>query len=191
MTELEQVNERITQLAELIKAEREVIKSMEISLKAAEEARDRLADQRREQEPKFERVKENEKYYFIDFDRYNGFIANNDTENGHPLDEAIYNCNNYFHTEKRAREVADKLNFLLKLERLHDIYCPDFFPNWKNSDEIKYSVFYDNYNKCYRTSMFTVHDYKNNAFFATKEIAQKVRDILNAELRKNEENCNE
>jgi chromosome segregation ATPase len=55
MNELEQLNERIGQLTELVKTGSEAIKSMEAALKAAEEERDRLADQRREQEPKFER----------------------------------------------------------------------------------------------------------------------------------------
>lgn len=182
MTELGQLNGRIAQLSELIKSGSEAVKSMKAALEAAKEERDRLAVQQREAEPKFERVKENEEYYFINFNRYNGFIANKDIEEDHSLDEAVYNCNNYFHTEKRAQEVADKLNFLLKLERLHDIYCPNYTPNWKNNDEYKYSVYYNNCSGLYHIAIFSVNDYKNNAFFATKEIAQKVCDILNAEL---------
>jgi hypothetical protein len=184
MIELEQLNERIAQLAELIKAEREVIKSMEISLKAAEEARDRLKEHWKETEPTFKRCGMREQYYIIEFNSYHGFMAVGERDLDLPTDKGQYDNNNYFYTKKRAQEVADKLNFLLKMERLHDIYCPDFLPNWKNSDEVKYSVFYDNYSRIYRTSMFTVNDYKNNAFFATKEIAQKVRDILNAELER-------
>lgn len=188
MNELEQLNERIAQLTELIKNGSEAIKSMQVALQAAEEERDRLAVQQKEIEPKFERVKKNENYYYLEFgSALETVTIYSDADTGHPIDKNRFDNNNYFHTEQRAQEVADKINFLLKLERLHDTFCPDFFPNWKNNDEIKYSVFYDNYSRCYRTSMFSVNEYKNNAFFATKEIAQKVCDILNAELREREE----
>lgn len=182
MNELEQLSKRIEQLTELVKTGSEAIKSMETALKAAEEERDRLKKQRKETEPKFERVKEGARYYIIDFDGYRSLGVYSDTEEGHPLDESSCDNNNYFRTEKRAQEVADKINYLLKLERLHDIYCPDYIPDWENDNELKYSVFYDNDSRHYRISMFSINDYKNNAFFATKEIAQKVCDILNAEL---------
>lgn len=182
MTEIEKLNERIARLTDLVKSGEETISATKEMLKLAEQERDRLAVQRKETEQKFERVKEGEKYYIIDFDGYRSFVVKWDTEEDHPLDKASYDNNNYYHTEKRAKEVTNKLNFLLKLERLHDIYCPDFLPNWKNEHELKYSIFYDNCGKCYRISMFDVNDYKINTFFATKEIAQKVCDILNAEL---------
>jgi hypothetical protein len=177
--EVEQLNERIAQLSELVK-------SMEATLKAVEEERNRLVVQQKETESKFERVKEKEEYYLIDFDRYRDCVVNSDTEEGHFLDEASYDNNNYFRTEKRAQEVVDKIHFLLRLERLHDTYCPDYTPDWKNSNELKYSVFYDNYSGHYHISMFSVNDYKNNTFFATKEIAQKVCNILNKELEEKE-----
>lgn len=180
MAELEKLNERISQLTELVKTGSEAIKNMETALKVAEEERDRLADQRREQEQKFERVKEKEKYYFI----HNGcrdFVVTSDTEMGYPLDEASYNSNNYYHTEQRAQEVVNKINFLLKLERLHDTFCPDYKPDW-NDDEYKYLVFYDNRSKRYIVDASGFREHKADVFFATVEIAYKVCDILNGEL---------
>lgn len=179
MTELEKLNERISQLTELVKSGEETISATKEMLKLAEQERDRLADQRRESEPKFERVEYKKQYFGV---RVNSEIDYGMfTEIGDMVDNAHFRHNNYFHTGQRAKEVADKINLLLRLERLHDTFCPDYVPNW-NSDEYKYFVFYDNSNRCYRASFFTATEYKTNVFFATKEIAHKVCDILNAEL---------
>lgn len=178
MNDIKQLEERITQLTELVKNGSEAIKAMEVALKTAEEERDRLADQRREQEPKFERNFGGMYYYICDngamevdsFCDVNDVVACNQ-----------YTCNNYFKTVQRAEEVADKINFLLKLERLHDTFCPDYVPDW-NDNEYKYFVFYDNRSKRYVVDVSSAREHKADAFFATAEIAQKVCDILNEEL---------
>lgn len=180
MTELEKLNERITQLTELVKTGSEAIKSMETALKAAEEERDRLADQRREQEPKFERVKEGECYSRIAIESC-GVCAIKERDIGIGMDLRRFERNNYFHTHERAQEVVDKINFLLKLERLHDTFCPDYVPDW-NDNEYKYFVFYDNRSKRYIVDVSGSREYKTDVLFATAEIAQKVCDILNTEL---------
>lgn len=177
MTELEQLSKRIEQLAVAIKTGNEAIKSMETALKAAQEERNSFL----EQEPKFERVKEKERYYFIDLERFRGFVVISDTEDNYSADEALYNNNNYYHTKQRAQEVADKFNFLLKLERFHDMFCPDYKPNW-NSDERKHYVFYSHNSECYSVGSVGNSEYKTNVFFPTLEIAEKVCDILNKEL---------
>ena len=178
---MQELNERIARLTELVNTGTKTLESLEETLKTVEKERDRLAEERRERKPKFERVKENESYYFIS-SLFGGFYVDSDTEEGHPLDEGLYNANNYYHTKSRAQEVADKLNFLLKLERLHDIYCPDYVPDWDNENEYKYTVYYDGKDKCYGISKFCIIEYKPNVVFPTVKIAQKVCDILNAEL---------
>lgn len=181
MNTIEQLEERIAQLTELVMTGGKAIESMETALKAAEEERDRLADQRREQEPKFERVKENEEYFFIRFDGNDGLVVVGDEEQDDPLDKAAYENNNYFKTKQRAQEVADKINFLLKLERLHDIYCPDYVPDWGNDTET-YIIPYGMIKKRYFVSCVHACWTITYVYFPTREIAQKVCDILNAEL---------
>ena len=184
MNDIKQLEERISQLTELVKTGSEAIKSMETALKAAEEERDRLADQRREQEPKFERVENREYYWSVGTTYVNeGKAATcRHYENFDRGDNNYFINNNYFKTVQRAREVADKINFLLRLERLHDTFCPDYVPDWNNYDKNKYSVFYDYHNRCYSMTSYNGIEYKTNVFFATREIAQKVCDILNKEL---------
>lgn len=182
MNEIEKLNERIAQLTDLVKSGEETISATKEMLKLAEQERDRLADQRRESEPKFERVAKYEKYYSLVFN--SDAQTTQCIERGeHCYDDTdCYESNNYFHTEERAKEVADKINLLLKLERLHDTFCPEYVPDWNNHDENKYSVFYDYHYRRYCASSYNGIEYKINVFFATREIAQKVCDILNAEL---------
>ena len=183
MTELEQLNEIIEQLTELVKTGSEAIKSMETALKAAEEERDRLADQRRESEPKFERVEDREYYWSVGttFVNEGKAVACRHYENYDRGDNNYFDNNNYFKTVQRAREVADKINFLLRLERLHDTFCPKYVPDWDN-DMIKYIVGFDAYNKKWYIGQTFVNKDVSGVYFPTKEIAQKVCDILNAEL---------
>lgn len=181
MNTIEQLEERIAQLTELVNTGTETLESLKETLKTVEKERDRLADQRREQEPKFERVKEGEEYYFIDFDAFKSLLVLRETEGGYAVDDAAYEKNDYFKTKERAQEVADKINLLLKLERLHDTFCPDYVPDW-NVSNWKYFVYYNNDHKEYWVDTAIAMEHKADVFFATENIAQKVCDILNAEL---------
>ena len=93
-----------------------------------------------EEEPEFKRVGNEQEYYYISKFNTARFGAVCALEINHFLDKASFENNNYFHTKKRAEEVADKINFLLKLERLHDTYCPDYVPDWQDNAR-KYYVF--------------------------------------------------
>lgn len=180
---IEQLNERITRLTDLVASANDTIKIAEEMIKLAEQERNRLADQRRESEPKFERVKKNENYYYLEFGSALGAATvYSDTDTGHHVDKNRFDNNNYFHTKERAQEIADKINFLLKLERLHDTFCPEYVPNWDN-DMIKYIVGFDAYNKKWYIGQTFVNKDVSGVYFPTKEIAQKVCDILNAEER--------
>ena len=175
MNEIEKLNERIAQLTELVKSGEETISATKEMLKLAEQERDRLADQRRESEPKFERV---DSFYYLDV--INGaFGVGMDEDQNSSIDDNWYNHNNYFHTKKRAREVADKINLLLKLERLHDTFCPDYVPDWDDFNAFKFSVIYNPAEKKWYQTITKVIG--TCTYFPTREIAQKVCDILNAE----------
>lgn len=177
MSNIEQLEERIAQLTELVKSGRETIKSMEAALRAAEEERDRLADQRRENEPKFE-IAQGENYYFVNFyDRGCNLNVTSDVYVNAFGDRARVDQNNCFTTEERAKEVLDKIKFLLKLERLHDIYCPDYKAEDDGND--KYRIVFCDGMYQWEQDNYTV-DFLS-VYFPTEEIAQKVCAILNKE----------
>ena len=175
MNEIEKLNERIAQLTDLVKSGEETISATKEMLKLAEQERDRLADQRRESEPKFERVEYKKQYFGV---RVNSEIDYGTfTEIGDMVDNAHFRHNNYFHTKERAQEVVDKINLLLKLERLHDIYCP-------NSESGKYYISQNTESGryCYGYIRNVPNKFPTSTMFPSEEIAQKVCDILNAEL---------
>ena len=190
MNEIEKLNERIAQLTELVKSGEETISATKEMLKLAEQERDRLADQRRESEPKFERVEFGERYY--------GVCVNSEVDSriynevGNMRDGAHFRNNNYFHTKERAEEIVDKINLLLKLERLHDTFCPNYMPDFNDEDATKWYLFVSVRDKKWHWEI--CHACVNDmlVYFSSAEIAQKVCDILNAELKEeNEGNCNE
>lgn len=175
---MQELNERIAQLTELVNTGTETLESLKKTLKTVEEERDRLAEER---EPKFERVEIGEPYFYVFLNDSGAFIVK-ETESNELLDRELYKTNNYFHTKERAQKVADKINFLLKLERLHDIYFPNYFPNWNDCYEEKFSIYYDTHKEKYAIQPYTIMKYEASVYFPTLEIAQKVCDILNAEL---------
>lgn len=82
---------------------------METALKTAKEERDRLVDQRRESEPKFERGRYGKEYYTIEFNSYHGFIAVGERDMDLPTDKGAYDNNNYFRTKERAQKLLINL----------------------------------------------------------------------------------
>lgn len=179
MNEREQLDKEIKQLSERVEQLTNFVESTKAILKAAEEERDRLAAQQREKEPKFERVKSHEIYSCIIINSCGASVVS-DKDFGTGADLRYFENNNYFHTRERAQEVANKINFLLKLERLHDTFCSDYMPDW-NDGENKYFVFYDNTCKRYAFNAVAVVEYEPGVYFPTGKIAKKVCDILNAE----------
>lgn len=151
---------------------------------------------KQENETAVERAGIGDRYYYIDFgvdmgvcvlygiERQPGISSYLDKDNDR--NKAFFEHNNYFHTSARTHEVADKIKFLLKLERLHDTYCPDYVPDWDFVSELKYYVSYDiGYGK-YTVRGTNDNKLEMNVYFATREIAEKVCEVLNAELNKNE-----
>lgn len=141
-----------------------------------------------EEESEFKRVGNGQEYYCIGKFNTARFGAVYTLEAGHFLDKASFESNNYFHTRKRAEEVADKINLLLKLERLHDTYCPDYVPDWQDNAR-KYYVFYGTKDSTYYVGGCLAVDRKPCVYFPTTEIAQKVCDILNGETKNAKSLC--
>lgn len=129
-------------------------------------------------EPTFSRVAKGERYYSAVLINEN-CETTSCIERGDNCDNSRFANNNYFCTRERAQEVADKINMLLLLERLHDTYCPNYKPNWVNAATAKYFLRFIR-----ATNRWEVAEcwQKDTAFvyFPTPEIARKVCNILNA-----------
>lgn len=131
-------------------------------------------------EPAFERAKRDELYYLVIF-LHGAACGGSEREDYCGIDDERFNNNNYFKTPERAAQVADKINHLLLLERLHDTFCPEYVPDWK-SKEGKWSIYFDSYSNIYDYCVTLKSLNAQQAYFPTEEIAQKVCDILNKKL---------
>lgn len=92
--------------------------------------------------------------------------------------------NNVYHSNNTTREhlkwySENVLRVQNKLMQLHELLCPDYFPNWENNNEIKFYLYYN-----YGADIW-YYDYRyterNNVVYFTKEAAEKACEILNRE----------
>lgn len=130
------------------------------------------------EELKFARVKEGDDYWKLGFSSLTGATCYSIHEKCCETDKHYYNSNNYFYNYDRANDVASKINFLLKLERLHDLYCPDYKPDWNKFNEYKHYVYYDERNKMWKQdSVISLN--VATVYFPTDEIASEICTYLN------------
>lgn len=172
MTKTE-IENKIYDLKRTIESCENIIKANENEIKKLEAEKER---------PAFERVKKDKNYYLLG-DFRGKIIAHPIPDDGSELHKKRFENNNYFLTEERAEEVADKINFLLKLERLHDLYCPDYKPNWDDYSTSKWYVVFDNDKKGYISYRTTVTN-SNTTYFDSKKTADKVCEILNKDIER-------
>ena len=135
----------------------------------------------KQDEPKAWKPDVEEKYWYI-----SEWLSATSTKfcNGN-FDNRLIKSNNCFRTKERAEEVAKKIWMLLKLEQYHDMFCPDYVPDW-SSDDGKYIVIYDEVEKQWLCDViFLIRD-AVQVYFDSKETAQKVCDLLNGEDDENE-----
>lgn len=85
------------------------------------------------------RAKRNDSYYWLTEDL--GVVE--EREDGCALDERLYAAGNYFKTEKEARKAA---NWLKAFAVLRDD-TRGLKPDWENSDQDKWHVYYDHHEK--------------------------------------------
>lgn len=170
---LKELDDRFNAVDEQVKALSKQIEQLEKELAGAKG------------EPGFERKLDKDSYWYVTTNFGDPIVYVERESNGF-FDNKCFENNNYFHTKERAQEVADKIRLLLKLERLHDIYCPDYKPDWSNN-EIKYLILYNHTANRYSVGNAIYSKYLL-PYFPTTEIAQKVCDILNAELKQDSAN---
>ena len=66
-----------------------------------------------------------------------------------------------------------------KLMQLHELLCPDYFPDWSNHCESKFVIYYDTSSKKWFWDAY--HSMNMQVVMFTKEAAERACEILNAE----------
>lgn len=119
-------------------------------------------------------------YMYID---PSGDVIDTFSRGDNALDNHRIDFNNAYHSSNTTREHLkwyrdNVLRVQNKLMQLHELLCPDYFPDW-STNKCKWHVCYDDENKCFRCKPW----YIRNCFvvFFTKEAAEKACEILNRE----------
>ncbi len=176
-TEIEnKIHELGKKIAELIKE----AGAYEAAIKEYKAAIERLKAE--VEKPAFERAGEIKEYYTVSFSTGKAFVISSIDTHNSLITKLCFKNNNYFHTKERAEEVADKINFLLKLERMYDTFCPDYKPDWNDRIKAKWNVVFDYDEKEYVSYWNAVVDSHTTVYFDSKETVDKVCEILNKEL---------
>ena len=172
MTKTE-IENKIYDLKRVIESCKNIIKANENEIKKLEA---------KAEKPAFERAEEGKKYYAVIVDSYKGLLVKEYLEEYMSFDESMFKNNNYFLTKERAKEVADKINFLLKLERLHDTFCPGYKPDWDDKSKAKWTVVFDYDKNKYASYWNAVTDNRTIVYFDSSKTADKVCETLNKGL---------
>lgn len=92
---------------------------------------------------------------------------------------------NYFHSKEYAAEFAKKCKIIAMMLHCKWYLCPDYVPDFTNSNEEKHYVYYDACGEKYTTD-WRCMTINNEVFFDTEESAQKCADWLNKHWKENE-----
>lgn len=105
------------------------------------------------------------------------FVEGNQTDIQRIALNNVYHLNN--ETKEHLEWYSDNvLRVQNKLMQLHELLCPDYFPDWVSNKD-KWIIYYDNTNKCFSCTL----RYDCNFFVVcfTREAAEKACEILNKE----------
>ena len=138
--------------------------------------------QKKQEEPKPWKPERGEKYFSIE----NSVDVFQYTYCDDGIDEPKILSGNFFPTEERAEQVAEKMRLLLRLEQLHDMLCPDYVPDYEDDDEVKSHVYFDHSLDRYDISYSTRRENPCMVAFDTKKNVLKATEILNKELEESE-----
>ena len=130
----------------------------------------------------------NESYMYID---PQGEVVDTYSLGDNPLDNHRIYFNNAYHSSNTTREhlkwyTNNVLKVQNKLMQLHELLCPDYFPDWGDNDELKFYLYYNyRHNAWQYNSWWLFCDY---VVYFTAEAAEKACEILNREKFMMEDN---
>lgn len=123
----------------------------------------------------FKRVDEGEYYYTVVINWGKATVISAYDVQDNYNDETRFKNNNYFLTKERAKEVTEKINALLKLERIHDMVCPEYEPNWTDHNEEKCCITVEPHCKKVEHTVWYVTNQTPSVYFPTDKIDEAIK----------------
>ena len=123
----------------------------------------------------------NESYMYID---PQGEVVDTYSLGDNPLDNHRIDFNNAYHSSIITREhlkwyANNVLRVQNKLMQLHELLCPDYFPDWEDANKRKLFLYYNYDNNDWEYGSWST--YCDYVVYFTKEAAEKACEILNRE----------
>lgn len=146
---------------------------------------ERLEKQIEELKAEVERLKNEEElertehYYFLNIDGTGTFYIDEDNDG---MTTDLYQNMDYFLSEDSAKYLLSAIYELKKLQHLHEIYCPDYVPDWDNEDEKKFGIVFNKLEHKYQYTNVAGCYKLNDIYFDSRETASKVCDRMNENL---------
>lgn len=107
------------------------------------------------------------------------YVSENDTSDKFRIDfNNVYSLS--YETQEHLKWYSNSvLRIQNRLMQLHELLCPDYFPDWKNAVTCKFYLYYNCTNNTwgYDSELFLC----KNVIYFTKEAAEKACAILNRE----------
>lgn len=158
----------------------EKIAELETSCKAMTEEIEKLKAELAEKNetvwiPKFDDL-----YMYID---PSGYVISTLSRGDNALDNRRINFNNVYRSNNTTQEhlkwyANNVLRVQNKLMQLHELLCPDCFPDWDTGKET-WTIYYDNTYKCFSYTLQCSCNWFAVCF--TREAAEKACEIINRE----------
>ena len=126
-----------------------------------------------------EAFKRTEHYYFLNIDGDGDFYID---ENDDGITTDYYDNWNYYLSEESSERFLSAVEELKVLQHYHEMYCPNYIPNWNDEDEVKWYVFFNKTLGRYQYSYDTYDFRLNEIYFDSEETVRKVCDRLNENL---------
>ena len=126
-----------------------------------------------------EAFKRTEHYYFLNIDGDGDFYIDEDNDG---ITTDYYDNWNYFLSEESSERFLSAVEELKVLQHYHEMYCPNYIPNWNDEDEVKWYVFFNKALDRYQYSYDTYDFRLNEIYFDSEETVRKVCDKLNENL---------
>ena len=97
--------------------------------------------------------------------------------------EKIYKRGLAFKTREEAERYDKERIFLFKLHKWAEEHNGGWTPNWKNGDEIKYFIIYDNRYETLKVDNYaTIKEFCKLPYFKTEEIAEQFIEEFGEEI---------
>lgn len=125
-----------------------------------------------------EALKRTEHYYFLNIDGDGDFYIDEDNDG---ITTNYYDNWNYYLSEESSERFLSAVEELKVLQHYHDIYCPEYVPDWNDNNEEKWYIVFSTSTKkyCYDYSFI---EYRTTIYFDSEETVRKVCDRLNENL---------